>query len=117
MAFDATVMKFLAIKKTVDGKEVFDRKIVDDQQVLILLLEDRVRQIEYFKRLLESRDYNTDEEQLKYCGSLMERTGSKVQITKIEYEPYEGHVPNLELVMTVHNGMMIDAFCEKDRER
>lgn len=119
MAFDATVMKFLVIKETVDGKEVFDSKTVDvdNQQVLILLLEDRERQIEYFKRLLESRDYNTDEEQLKYCGGLMERTGSKVQITQIEYEPYDEEVPELSLTMTVHNCKMMDAFCEKDRKR
>lgn len=107
MAFDATVMKFFIDKFAVD------RETKDGQQVLTVLLEDDERQIRYFKHLLESRDYNTDAEQIKYFKFLMEKTGSKVQITKIEYEPFDGHVPDLVLAATVHNCMLMDAFCRK----
>lgn len=102
MAFDTTVMRFFVKRETEEG-----------QQVLTVLLEDDERQIEYFKNMLESRDYNTDAKQIKNFGSLMEKTGSKVQITKIEYEPFEGEVPELLLAMTVHNCELMDAFCPK----
>ena len=113
MAFDAMVMKFHAIKETIDGEMVFDRKIAADQQVLVILLDDRERQIEYFKRLLESRDYNTDKEQLKYFGDLMKKTGSRIQITKIEYEPYDEEVPELLVTMPFYNCRLIDTVCDK----
>lgn len=102
MAFDATIMKFHVGRETEDG-----------QQVLTVLLEDDGRQIRYFRTMLENRDYNTDAKQIKNFGSLMEKTGSKVQITRIEYEPFDGDVPELLLAMTVHNCELMDAFCPK----
>lgn len=102
MAFDATIMKFHIERDTEDG-----------QQVLNVLLEDDERGIAHFKTALENRDYNTDERQIRTYGHLMEKSGSKVKINKIEYEPYEDEVPELLLAITLNNCEMINAFCPK----
>lgn len=73
IAFDATIMKFFVDRFAVD------KKTKDGQQVLTILLEDDEKQIKYFKRLLESRDYNTDAKQIKYFGRLMEKTDSSFE--------------------------------------
>lgn len=83
LAFDASIMRFRVQREIKDGK-----------QVVILTLEVDEDQINSFKHLLEKKRYE------------------KAEIDNIEYEAFDGHVPELLLTMTVQNCKMVDAYCE-----
>lgn len=83
LAFDASIMRFRVQREIDDGK-----------QVIILTLDEEEDQIKYFKHLLENKRYE------------------KAEIDCIEYEAFDGHVPDLLLTMTVQNCKMVDAYCE-----
>lgn len=108
LAFDAMLDKFFI-------EPISQKDTVDEQQILTLRVEDDRDQIKHFMDALESKDYNTDEEQLRYWGFEMEKRG-KVQISKIEYLPFDDHVPDLVMEATLHNFELTGAFCNKEQK-